>query len=71
MIFGVMLPMIIGPFIGSAVIKGSAQTYVELGEVKSVPTPGIFLAAAVVLLFVLIPVLALRRRAGTKDAIHP
>ena len=62
MIFGVMLPMIIGPFIGSAVIKNSARTYVELGEVKSVPTPGIFLAAAVVLLLVLLPVLALKKQ---------
>ena len=61
MIFCVMLPMIIGPFIGSAVIKNSPGTYVELGEVKSVPTPGIFLAAAVALLFILIPMLALRR----------
>ena len=68
MIFGVMLPMIVGPFIGSAVIKGSAQTYVELGEVKSVPTPGIFLAAAIVLLLVLIPVLALKRKSQKEAA---
>ena len=61
MIFCVMLPMIIGPFIGSAVIKNGAGTYVELGEIKSVPTPGIFLAAAVVLLFILVPMLALQR----------
>ena len=62
MIFAVLLPMIIGPFIGSAVIRNSGRTYVELGEVKSVPTPGIFLAAAVVLLLVLPPVLALKKR---------
>jgi len=62
MIFAVLLPMVIGPFIGSAVIRSSPQTYVELGEVRSVPTPGIFLAAAAVLLLILPPVLALRKR---------
>lgn len=63
MIFAVLLPMLIGPFIGSAVITGSGQTYLELGVVKNVPTPAIFLAAAAVLLFTVIPVLLLKRRA--------
>ena len=62
MIFSVMLPMIIGPFIGSAVIKNSPLTYMEMGQLKSVPTPGIFLAAAVTLLFVIIPFVALKKR---------
>lgn len=62
MIFAVLLPMIIGPAIGSAVIRGSDSTYVELGVVKTVPTPSIFLAAAAVLLLVVIPVIILRRR---------
>ena len=56
MIFTVMLPMIIGPFIGSAVIKGSDMTYMDMGQLKNVPTPGIFLAGAVVLLLVALPV---------------
>ena len=54
--------MIIGPAIGSAVIKGSGLTYVELGVTKQVPTPQIFTASAV-LLALLIPVLLLLRRA--------
>lgn len=62
MIFAVLLPMIVGPAIGSAVIRGSDSTYVELGVVKTVPTPSIFLAAAAVLLLVIIPVIILRRR---------
>ena len=62
MIFTVMLPMIIGPFIGAAVIKNSAETYVDLGVVKTVPTPAIFLAAAAVLLVVVVPVLWLQRK---------
>ena len=57
--------MIIGPWIGAAIIRGGEGTYVELGQIKSVPTPGIYLAAAAVLLLVLIPVFALRRRVKT------
>ena len=62
MIFAVLLPMIIGPFIGAAVIKNSSGTYVELGVVKNVPTPSIFVASAFVLLFVSIPIFLLKRR---------
>ncbi len=61
MIFAVMLPMIIGPAIGAAVIRGNAQTYEELGQLKTVPTPAIFLAAAVVLCLLAVPVWLLRR----------
>jgi MFS family permease len=64
MIFAVLLPMVIGPLIGAAVIRGGSGTYVELGQVKSVPTPSIYLAAAAVLLLTLIPVAILRKRAG-------
>ena len=63
MIFAVALPMVIGPAVGAAVIAGSAGTYEELGVVKNVPTPGIFLAAALMLLLAGVPVLMLKRRA--------
>ncbi len=62
MVFAVCLPMIIGPFIGSAVIKNGGAVYEDLGVVKNVPTPAIFLAAAVCVLLVLVPVLSLYRR---------
>ncbi len=62
MIFQVMLPMVLGPYIGALAIKGSNLTYVELGVEKTVPTPVIFLLAAVVEIFTLIPVLVLRKR---------
>lgn len=62
MIFAVLLPMVIGPYIGAAVIRNSGSTYVELGIVKNVPTPSVFLASAAALLFVVIPVLLIRRR---------
>ena len=61
MVFQVMIPMVVGPVLGSAAIKGSGMTYMELGEVKSVPTPLIFLIAAVVTIFSLIPLIALRK----------
>ncbi len=62
MIFAVLLPMVIGPFIGAAVIKNSGATYTELGVVKNVPTPGIFLAAAAVLILTALPVISLRKQ---------
>ena len=62
MVFAVCLPMIIGPFIGSAVIRKSGAVYEDLGVVKNVPTPAIFLAAAVCVLLLLFPVLRLYRR---------
>lgn len=65
MLFAVMLPMLIGPFIGAAVIKNSNETYVDLGVVKRVPTPWIFMAAAIALLLIVIPYALLRPRAGT------
>ena len=62
MIFAVMLPMIIGPSIGAAVIKNSGSTYVDLGAVKNVPTPAIFLASASALVLIIIPIILLKRR---------
>ena len=62
MVFAVLLPMLIGPAIGAAVIKNSNSTYIDLGQVKTVPTPEIYIAAAAVLILSFIPVLLLRRR---------
>ncbi|MFU8945727.1 MFS transporter [Mycetocola zhadangensis] len=62
MISAILIPMVAGPFIGAAVIVGAAETYVDLGVVKQVPTAWIFLAAAAVLLIVPLPFRALARR---------
>lgn len=62
MLLTVMVPMVIGPFLGAAVIKSNNETYVDLGVTRTVPTPAIFLAAAVVLLVALVPAAALRRK---------
>ena len=63
MIFFVLLPMIIGPFIGNMVINQSNQTYVNAyNEVVNIPTPEIFLAAAILALFMFIPMYKLNKR---------
>lgn len=61
MIATVLLPMVIGPFIGAAVIIGANETYVDLGVTKQVPTPWMFLVAAGIALLVVIPVAVLTR----------
>jgi MFS family permease len=61
MIAMVLVPMVLGPFIGAAVIVGANETYIDLGVVKQVPTPWIFLAAAVVAALTVLPMAALRR----------
>lgn len=66
MIFYVLIPMVIGPFIGSAVIKNSNMTYVDLGVIKQVPTPAIFLASAIALLVILIPLYFTLRKSAQK-----
>ena len=62
MIFCVMLPMVIGPFIGSALFTRSDAVYLELGSEKKVPTPNIFLGAAAILLFTLYFYFSLRKK---------
>jgi MFS family permease len=61
MIFTVLIPMVVGPYVGATVIKNSA-TYVDMGVVKQVPTPTMFLAALAVAALILPPVAALRHR---------
>lgn len=68
MIFMVLLPMIIGPYIGNAVIERfSSQhalgTYVnEFNEAVAVPVPEIFIAAAIVAIFIFIPIILLNKK---------
>ncbi|MGH1564672.1 MFS transporter [Mumia sp. DW29H23] len=61
MIFAILIPMVVGPFIGAAVIASADETYVDLGVVKQVPTPWIFPAAVLVVLLILVPAARLRR----------
>lgn len=61
-LFQVLLPMVTGPYIGTAVIRHGGETYEDLGVVKEVPTPEIFIASALVLLLIAIPIALLWRR---------
>jgi Major Facilitator Superfamily. len=65
-VFQVLIPMAIGPYIGSAIIKDSAATYTDLGVVKSVPTPNIFIGAAIAIVFISIPLFILKRKGMEK-----
>ena len=60
--------MVTGPFIGVAVIRNTGMTYEDLGTVKQVPTAEIFLAAAVVLVLLFVPVKLLKKREAAKGA---
>ncbi len=60
MIFAVLVPMVVGPFLGAAVIEGADESFIELGVVKQVPTPWIFVAAALVVLLIVLPARRLR-----------
>ncbi|NED51784.1 MFS transporter [Micromonospora aurantiaca] len=62
MVFAILVPMLIGPYLGAAVITGAGEVYEDLGVVKQVPTPGIFLMALAVLVLIAVPAVALRRR---------
>lgn len=63
MIFSVLIPMVVGPIIGNLVCRVSSITYTnDYGVVTSAPGAVMFFAAAVVTVFILIPVLLLIRK---------
>lgn len=61
MIGSILIPSVIGPFIGAAAIRGTGSYVDEFGATQSVPTPTIFAAALVVAVISLAPVLLVRR----------
>lgn len=65
MLFNVLVPMAVGPYIGAAIIKDSGEFYEDLGVLKQVPAPAIFLGSAAALVLIAIPLLVLRRRGQT------
>lgn len=65
-IFFVLIPMLVGPFIGNLICRISSVTYTnEYGVVTSAPGSVMFWAAAAVAIFILIPVLVLRKKEKT------
>lgn len=69
MIFFVLLPMVIGPAIGNAVINNFPDgTYTnDYQEIVNIPVPGLFLAAGAVAVFILFPAIALRKTWKAKE----
>ncbi|MBP2241781.1 MFS family permease [Cytobacillus eiseniae] len=68
MIFFIMIPMVIGPFIGSTIIKNSQFTYTdEFGISQLVPTPEIYLGGAIIGLLALIPIFLILKRMNKDD----
>ena len=66
MIFWVLLPMIIGPFIGERIISTFGQPVVVDGKSGFLPTYLIFVAAAIATLIAILPVLRLIRGGANK-----
>jgi len=63
MIFFVLIPMIVGPFIGNLVCRVSSITYTnEYGVVTSAPGAVMFWASAAVAVLILAPVLVLKKK---------
>lgn len=68
MIFAVLIPMVTGPSLGAYVTNRfaplhEAATYInDYNEVVNVPVPEIFLAAAAVGIFIIIPAIFLRKK---------
>ncbi len=65
MIFMVLLPMVIGPKIGTEVIEyfnTGISYFNEYGEAVCVPVPEMFIAAAVISVFIFIPIAAIRKK---------
>ncbi len=68
MIFLVLIPMIIGPFIGSSIITASPTTYLDnFGVLQSVPIPEIYLGGTIVGLLTFIPVFYILKHLLTKE----
>ncbi len=72
MIFAVLIPMVVGPKVGAVTINTFASshelgTYTnDYGEIVNVPVPEIFLSAAVLAVFIIIPVVILRKKGFKK-----
>lgn len=63
MIFFVLIPMVAGPFIGNLVCRVSEVKYInEYGVSTSAPGSVMFIAAAVISLFIFIPILSLKKK---------
>jgi len=67
-LFQVLIPMVTGPCLGVLAIRSTGLTYEDLGTVKEVPTPGVFLMSAAVLLLLFVVMALMKRRMGKEAA---
>ena len=67
MIFLFFVPMIIGPTLGNIAAKNSDVSYMENGTEKMLPTEAMFLYAAIVAMFIFIPMLAFLKKDKEKS----
>ena len=67
MIFFVLIPMVVGPWIGDIASRTSNLTIIEYGVEKLVPSTSMFLYASVVSVFVLVPILVLAKKGFKAD----
>lgn len=68
MIFAVLIPMVVGPWIGDIACRTSNLTIIEYGVEKLVPSTSMFLYAAVVAVFVFVPILLLAKKGFKAEA---
>ena len=73
MIFFVLIPMVVGPHIGDLAcsLSRSGQYLDETGNLTYEPAPAMFLAAGIVILFTLIPLIALRKKGFAAESRQP
>ncbi len=73
MIFFVLIPMVVGPHIGdlACAMSKSGQYMDETGNLTYEPAPAMFLAAGIVILFTLIPLIALRKKGFAAESSQP
>ncbi len=62
MIFFVLIPMVVGPMLGDIACRTSNITIVEYGAEKLVPASSMFLYAAIVAIFVFVPIVLLSKK---------
>ncbi|MEQ8349845.1 MAG: MFS transporter [Leptospiraceae bacterium] len=71
MVFFVLIPMIAGPFIGSAIIKNSSSTYTdEFGIIQSTPIPEIYLGGTIAGLLTFIPLFFILKALRSPEYQH-
>ncbi|MFW9939072.1 MAG: hypothetical protein ACFFD5_15610, partial [Candidatus Thorarchaeota archaeon] len=64
LIFMVLIPMIVGPIVGSTIITQFGIPIIENGESGFIPTPPLFMIGALVSLLALIPLFFIKKTEG-------